>query len=185
VKAEAYYYKGDFEHALIYFHRGYQMAPEWEQFRLGMQKAREAIHNSVGSPRRFQLSREGDMSYFDQLVLKNKGIPQRISCMSDVEPHDLKVHVAKNPNRARQLMRETFADRVFLEELLADSVTKHGPPEVQSLVVDELRYLSGRAQFWRQQQKIGWRSRVKRERVRSCDIHCSQGLRKLAYQQPV
>lgn len=48
-KAEALYAKGDFEMALVFFHRGNRLRPELDDFRLGIQKAREAIGNSIGS----------------------------------------------------------------------------------------------------------------------------------------
>jgi hypothetical protein len=35
--------------ALVYYHRGYALRPELDEFRLGIQKAREAIDNSIGS----------------------------------------------------------------------------------------------------------------------------------------
>ncbi len=40
---------GDFEFALVYYHRGNKLRPELQEFRLGIQKAQEAIDNSVGS----------------------------------------------------------------------------------------------------------------------------------------
>lgn len=35
--------------ALVSYHRGHLARPEMEEFRLGIQKAREAIDNSIGS----------------------------------------------------------------------------------------------------------------------------------------
>jgi hypothetical protein len=43
------YAKGDFEMALVFYHRGNKLRPELDEFRLGIQKAREAIDNSIGS----------------------------------------------------------------------------------------------------------------------------------------
>lgn len=48
-KAEALYHLGDFEHSLMYYHRGHRLRPELEIFRLGVQKAQEAIENTIGS----------------------------------------------------------------------------------------------------------------------------------------
>jgi hypothetical protein len=39
---------GDFEYALVYYHRGNKLRPELQEFRLGIQKAQEAIDNSIG-----------------------------------------------------------------------------------------------------------------------------------------
>ena len=38
---------GDFEYALMYYHRGHKLRPELDEFRLGIQKAQEAIDNSI------------------------------------------------------------------------------------------------------------------------------------------
>ncbi|KAK6632076.1 hypothetical protein RUM44_007106 [Polyplax serrata] len=48
-KAEALYHLGDFEHSLMYYHRGHRLRPELETFRLGVQKAQEAIENTIGN----------------------------------------------------------------------------------------------------------------------------------------
>lgn len=48
-KAEALYHLGDFEHALMYYHRGLRIRPEMQEFRLGVQKSQEAIENTIGS----------------------------------------------------------------------------------------------------------------------------------------
>lgn len=48
-KAEALYCKGEFELALVFYHRGNKLRPELQEFRLGIQKAKEAIDNAVGS----------------------------------------------------------------------------------------------------------------------------------------
>ena len=34
--------------ALVFYHRGHRLRPELQEFRLGIQKAQEAIDNSVG-----------------------------------------------------------------------------------------------------------------------------------------
>jgi hypothetical protein len=47
-KAQALYYQGDFELSLVFYHRGHKLRPELQEFRLGIQKAQEAIDNSVG-----------------------------------------------------------------------------------------------------------------------------------------
>jgi len=47
-KAETLYVKGNFELALVYYHRGQKLKPNSEMFRLGIQKAQEAIDSAVG-----------------------------------------------------------------------------------------------------------------------------------------
>ena len=48
-KANALYQMGDFEYALVYYHRGSKLRPDLTEFTLGIHKAQEAINNSIGS----------------------------------------------------------------------------------------------------------------------------------------
>lgn len=48
-KAEVLYATGSFEHALVFYHRGHNIRPQMHEFTLGIQKAKEAINNSIGS----------------------------------------------------------------------------------------------------------------------------------------
>ena len=57
---------GEFEQSLVFFHRGYRLRPEQEAFRLGIQKAQEAIDNAVGSASQVALTKEGDLTYFEE-----------------------------------------------------------------------------------------------------------------------
>ena len=50
-KAEALYLMGNFEHALVFYHRGNKVRPDKHEFVLGIHKAQEAIENSIGSKR--------------------------------------------------------------------------------------------------------------------------------------
>lgn len=40
---------GDFEFALVFYHRGCRLRPDLGKFRLGIEKSQEAIVNCVGS----------------------------------------------------------------------------------------------------------------------------------------
>jgi tetratricopeptide (TPR) repeat protein len=55
LKAEALYYQGNFENALLFFHRGNRLRPELNEFRVGILKCREAINNSIGDPKRLKI----------------------------------------------------------------------------------------------------------------------------------
>ncbi|XP_030025093.2 tetratricopeptide repeat protein 25 [Manduca sexta] len=48
-KAEALYYCGEFEMSLVHYHRGLRTRPDLNDFRLGVQKAQEAIENTIGA----------------------------------------------------------------------------------------------------------------------------------------
>ncbi|XP_078043878.1 outer dynein arm-docking complex subunit 4 isoform X2 [Augochlora pura] len=44
-KAESLYHLGDYEMSLVYYYRGMRIRPEYGQFRLGVQKSKDAIKN--------------------------------------------------------------------------------------------------------------------------------------------
>lgn len=48
-KAESLYYLGEFEHSLVYYHRGLRIRPDLEEFQLGVNKAQQAIKNAIGT----------------------------------------------------------------------------------------------------------------------------------------
>eukprot|EP00002_Diphylleia_rotans_P031423 TRINITY_DN6526_c0_g1_i4.p1 TRINITY_DN6526_c0_g1~~TRINITY_DN6526_c0_g1_i4.p1 ORF type:complete len:626 (-),score=112.63 TRINITY_DN6526_c0_g1_i4:540-2417(-) len=49
-KAETHFTAGDFEQALVFYHRGGKIRPDMEEFRLGIQKAKEAIDDALFGP---------------------------------------------------------------------------------------------------------------------------------------
>lgn len=65
-KAEALYAMGEFELALVFYHRGKKLRADVKEFQLGINKAQEAIDNCVGDPNTVKLEVKGDLSYFDR-----------------------------------------------------------------------------------------------------------------------
>jgi hypothetical protein len=55
VKAEALYNSCFFEHALVMFYRGQGLAPDNEDFRLGVQKCQKTIQDTVAVPGIFKV----------------------------------------------------------------------------------------------------------------------------------
>ncbi|KAJ3192260.1 Tetratricopeptide repeat protein 25 [Irineochytrium annulatum] len=83
-KAEALYAKGDFELALMHFHRGNRLRPELDEFRVGIQKAREAIENSIGGPRD-SVQPFGDLGHGRENHVAQKNSKSRASTMRRME----------------------------------------------------------------------------------------------------
>lgn len=52
-KAEALYHLGDFEMSLVYYYRGMRIRPEFGEFCLGVQKAKDAIQNVLQNIKSF------------------------------------------------------------------------------------------------------------------------------------
>ncbi|XP_036694297.1 tetratricopeptide repeat protein 25 isoform X3 [Balaenoptera musculus] len=130
-KAETLYTMGDFEFALVFYHRGYKLRPDRE-FKVGIQKAQEAINNSVGSPSSIKLENKGDLSFLSK---------QAESMQAQQKPHPVRqlVHHPKRESKRkgslksekiiRQLLGELYVDKEYLEKLLLDEVLTSGSAE--------------------------------------------------------
>lgn len=162
-KAEVLYCMGDFEMALVFYHRGHKIRPELQEFRLGIQKAQEAIDNSVGSPSKVRLTKDGDLSFFAKQDEKVK--PKKYGTYS--KPVAQKEKQKELPKSAgsektvKQLLGELYKDKDYLEKLLKDfdMNTKIGQD-----ASDCLNYLNSRIEFWRQQKPIYARKKEQMEK---------------------
>ncbi|KAJ3124217.1 Tetratricopeptide repeat protein 25 [Physocladia obscura] len=152
-KAEALYAKGDFEMALVFFHRGNKMRPELDEFRLGIQKAREAIDNSIGNPKDYKFQAPAGIKITPQglfMTVPTSG-PGGIKATHQAAAKDRPIS-GKN---MKQLLGELYTDREYLEHFLIDKDFEQNPnDDILSLVKDALGYLETRTEFWRQQKPI-------------------------------
>lgn len=162
-KAQALYYQGDFEMALVFYHRGHKLRPELQEFRLGIQKAQEAIDNSVGSPDKVQLTTEGDLSFFQKH--DEKRLPKRGGggygmgrSLTHAPVRKRKFDLNRSPGNEKtikQLLGELYGDRQYLERLLKETDPKTNMGKTISNLVEEgLMYLDTRTDFWRQQKPM-------------------------------
>lgn len=160
-KAEALYIKGEFEYALMFYHRGNKLRPELTCFSLGISKASEGIDNAVGTPNKCQLDLTGDMAEFTrhtQITMHNiekKGKGKEKASKNKGQ----KTKIATSAKTVKQLLGELYDDRTYLEEMLADPtfVTPsmgRGGAAVRGLVSKGISYLDKRTEFWRQQKPI-------------------------------
>ncbi|XP_030649491.1 outer dynein arm-docking complex subunit 4 [Chanos chanos] len=160
-KAEALYTMGDFEFALVFYHRGHKLRPELHEFRLGIQKAQEAIENSVGSPSSVKLESKGDLSFFHKADEKSQLKPFIHPLKKELRQHGQKT--PKSEKIAKQLLRELYADKEYLEKLLKDEDLikgkTRGGEKLQDLILGCISYLDTRTEFWRQQKPIYARQR--------------------------
>ncbi|XP_021361943.1 tetratricopeptide repeat protein 25-like [Mizuhopecten yessoensis] len=161
-KAQALYYQGDFEMALVFYHRGHKLRPELQEFRLGIQKAQEAIDNSVGSPDKVQLTTEGDLTFFqkqDEKRLPKRGGGYSMGrSLAQAPIRRRKFDLNRSPGNEKtikQLLGELYGDRQYLERLLkeTDPNTNMGKT-ISNLVEEGLMYLDTRTDFWRQQKPM-------------------------------
>ncbi|XP_020828304.1 outer dynein arm-docking complex subunit 4 [Phascolarctos cinereus] len=163
-KAETLYTMGDFEFALVYYHRGYKLRPERE-FKVGIQKAQEAINNSVGSPSSVKLENKGDLFFLSKQAESMKAqqkTPLR-QLWKDTKAESKRKNSLKSQKTVRQLLGELYVDKEYLEKLLKDEdlikgTIKHGMT-VEDLIMTGINYLDTRTDFWRQQKPIYARER--------------------------
>ncbi|XP_064643391.1 outer dynein arm-docking complex subunit 4-like isoform X2 [Lineus longissimus] len=168
-KAEAHYCMGQFEKALVYYHRGHKLRPELHEFRLGIQKAQEAIINSVGSPSKVKLTKEGDMSFFKKMDEKAKpkktyGYNKPVAKQNTQVRREVPVRSQGSEKTIKTLLGEMYGDKVYLEKLLkeTDPMSKSGGV-IYDLVSEGLQYLDTRTEFWRQQKPMYARKRERKE----------------------
>ncbi|CAF2393043.1 unnamed protein product [Rotaria sp. Silwood2] len=164
-KAEALYAMGEFELALMFYHRGKKLRSDLREFQLGINKAQEAIDNSVGDPNRVKLEASGDLSIFYKNDEKKKQPMGYVRASQKKETAvQRKQHTpVSNPKTTKQLLGDLYEDRAFLEKIINNTVvtkanTKSGDA-IYQLASDGLDYLDSRTDFWRQQEPLYARSR--------------------------
>lgn len=163
-KAEALYSKGEFEYALLYYHRGYKLRQDQEEFKLGIQKAQEAIDNAIGSKARVKLENKGDLSFFakqDEAKKTTKGYskPTALAARNQQQAVNRGKNTkspVKSEKTVKKLLGELYADKKYLEKLMDDQDFIHGNSSkpIYDLVQDGLSYLDTRIEFWRQQEPL-------------------------------
>ncbi|XP_021941450.1 tetratricopeptide repeat protein 25 isoform X2 [Zootermopsis nevadensis] len=147
-KAESLYHLGDFEHSLMYYHRGLHLRPELEGFRLGVQKAQEAIENTIGK----------QLPQAHESILPTGGSPKNISSASKSRGSS-----AATKQQSRQLLGELCVDKEYLEKLLDHPVAilfsdikcmnqQDDQNTIASYAKEGVAFLNRREEFWRQQR---------------------------------
>ncbi|XP_038183475.1 outer dynein arm-docking complex subunit 4 [Arvicola amphibius] len=165
-KAETLYTMGDFEFALVFYHRGYKLRPDRE-FKVGIQKAQEAINNSVGSPSSIKLENKGDLSFLSKQAeskkAQQKPPPVKQLLYNNTKHETKRKGSLKSEKTVRQLLGELYVDKEYLEKLLLDEDlikgTIKGGLTVEDLIMTGINYLDTRSNFWRQQKPIYARER--------------------------
>ncbi|KAM9784710.1 outer dynein arm-docking complex subunit 4 isoform 2-T2 [Syngnathus typhle] len=138
-KAEALYCLGEFEFALVFYHQGLKLRPQVHEFRLGIQKAHEAIENAVTVPPAVIQKVKADMLQKDVEMTAAK-----------------KPHASETEKKSKKYLGEFYEDRKYLENLLKDealvkSKTRNGK-QLQDVIQGCLAYLDDCADFWNQQK---------------------------------
>lgn len=165
-KAEALYFLGQFEHSLMFFHRGLRLRPELNTFRLGVQKTQEAIENTIG----VSSMPKPKIGHHNPVKSNNdSGVASRISTGRSTErtgtgQKDSPQSVGKSLPRAsavpkgdseKTASRRLLVDKEYLENLLKHPDLKRADCEteqISALAKDAVNFLNNRQEFWRQQR---------------------------------
>ncbi|MEQ2298147.1 hypothetical protein AMECASPLE_002225 [Ameca splendens] len=161
LKAEALYYMGEFEFALVFYHRGQKVRPQIEGFKLGIQKAEEAITNSVGNSSSLKLEIRGDLSFLKEEEEREQPIAV-VQNLTKKEKHHT-AETLKNEKTTKQLLGEFYLHKKFLEKLLKDQdlvkgVTKSGE-RVEDIIQSSITSLNNCADFWSQEMPVSLNDR--------------------------
>lgn len=166
-KAESLYYLGDFEHSLMYYHRGFRFRPDHEGFKLGVQKAQKAIENAIGDslfPKQSRSSSRKTSSKNSTARTKpeTSSTPDAIQDKNEEKERTsrasqrsaAKSNRSKSAKRSR-LLRELAPDKEYLDNLLTNPNIKCKYKENDETIVncikDAISFLNTREEFWRQQ----------------------------------
>lgn len=169
-KAESLYFLGQFEHSLMFFHRGLRLRPELKSFRLGVQKTQEAIENTIGitstakpnkSPRPSQ-SNNGDSGAPNTGASRastGRQNPTARSASSNRPTTTTMTAAAAKADcekkASRRLLGELCVDKEYLENLLKHPDLKRADTDteqISALAKDAVTFLNNRQEFWRQQR---------------------------------
>lgn len=153
-KAEALYYLGDFEHSLMYYHRGLHIRPDHEDFKLGVHKAQKAIENAIGSSCVFS-------KIFTPKPASSRTEKSKLSASPESTASTVKTTSRLTPaskirsGRKSRLLRELGPDKEYLDNLMKNPNLKCKFKEDDSSIIktieETVEYLNARQEFWRQQ----------------------------------
>ncbi|XP_032567388.1 tetratricopeptide repeat protein 25 isoform X2 [Chiroxiphia lanceolata] len=157
-KAETLYTMGDFEFALVFYHRGRRLRPDQHKFQLGINKAEEAIMNCIGNPASVKLENKEELGFVSRQAESRKNNQKLQNIPTKDQKGTKKKQRVKNPKTERELLGQLYDDKTFLEKLLKDEdlmqINLRQGGKVEDLVLDGISYLNQRRDFWQQQKPI-------------------------------
>eukprot|EP00002_Diphylleia_rotans_P027795 TRINITY_DN5587_c0_g1_i1.p1 TRINITY_DN5587_c0_g1~~TRINITY_DN5587_c0_g1_i1.p1 ORF type:complete len:683 (+),score=132.26 TRINITY_DN5587_c0_g1_i1:96-2144(+) len=173
-KADVHFATGDFEVALVYYHRGAKVRPDLEDFRLGIQRARKAIEDAIGGCPidSSQISTLEPATHAAVASIRDNdsiaASPKSIVGAGGMVPlsHSLgKETQSKQPSErgtvdtfrtnrstaSRKALGKLHSDKEYLQQLISDPKISKKDPGLSAIAEGGLRYLDKREDFWRQQ----------------------------------
>jgi tetratricopeptide (TPR) repeat protein len=158
-KAEAFFSMGEFEFALVFFHKGLAIRGDVISFRDGVTKAKAAIVDSINGAMPFQPNRNfvASRRRTPPLRFKTRTPLDSPDDDGDLAPADLLPEdvppLAMTREEKGAFLGELALDYDYLIELREEILAGRdsGDEKILEIVNNALRYLEQRAQFWSQQ----------------------------------
>ncbi|KAJ3654899.1 hypothetical protein Zmor_014052 [Zophobas morio] len=154
-KAEALYYLGDFEHSLMYYHRGLHIRPDHEDFKLGVHKAQKAIENAIGSPNVFSNLLNPKLTSNRTEKSKGSNSPESTEVTGKTASQRGTPGSRGKSGRKSRLLRELGPDKEYLDNLMKNPNLKckfkEDDSSIMKTIEETVNYLNARQEFWRQQ----------------------------------
>ena len=158
-RAESLYLLGEFELALMNFHKGHNERPEVQEFKSGIQKTEEAIQKAVGKVLASRIRSQREIG-----LEKEAHRQEQINIHKE---YSLKSKVAVDEKlkneQDKYYLEELFEDRMFLSNLQKDEFFMSASNKLVGVLVEHaVEYLESRVEFWRQRNPVMNRQTKKR-----------------------
>ncbi|GKT32512.1 Outer dynein arm-docking complex subunit 4 like protein [Aduncisulcus paluster] len=174
-KGEALFSAGDFEFALMFYHRAHRLRTDIEKYKLGIQKAEAAINRAIEqelAPETGIESGEDEETVYDidgqaSSHLSISQADEESAVSSDHDDLDIRKMrdrllqdkqappdpLAHKAIPSRRLLGALYDDHLFLNKMMKDRVmTDAATGKVRQIMQKGLNYLDSRIEFWRQQK---------------------------------
>jgi hypothetical protein len=148
-RADAFYYLGRFEPALLDYHAGQKLRPDMKDFRLGIQRTEATISSSITNAKEWDR-----LGLAEELCAKKYAISKQYSDDSDSDGETRKKNSdTQRKDKDKFLLEGLYEDKVFLLDLQSEQVMMDADEGRVGVVIDDaLAYLASRSDFWAARQ---------------------------------
>ncbi|KAG9392965.1 TPR repeat [Carpediemonas membranifera] len=147
-QAEVLYASGDFEYALVHYHRAHRIRPDILEYQLGIRKAESAIARAISLGD--DTGRPGTSVQSPMFIRSPMGIPVASNPATPM-PTTPKAGADGRPKPSRKLLGDLYDDQEFLKKLQGEPAFRNNAT-IAKVISTGLEFIDSRTEFWRQQQ---------------------------------
>jgi len=176
LKAEALYAQGEFELALVLYRFCAETRTDCDDYRKGVQRAKEAIKNSIGNPEEIKLNTKQNIENSEKKDLKSR--KSFLSTIFNSQKSHRKNCISKYSTNSRDSVksnRKSRFDNLILGDLSKDVeffeeslISSENNEDLEEKLNDCLTFLEKKKQFWGEQMPVYTRlhkiNKIKSER---------------------